>query len=315
MEIASLLSSWLDVRLDSALNRFYRLLRNPRISDLRLTRQMLRLVSAKLGKTLLIAIDWTEWREPLRMLVATVVTDTRGIPVHVSAFDKHRIRRSQNSRENTFLRTLAMELKAVGRNAIILCDRGFRRSSWLALLQQLELGFVVRLMDDVLVERRVRGRAFQLALAKHGLQPGEVLDLGVVPLREDGFTSVRVIGVWARGAREPWWLATSLDCGVTQVVAYYDRRMTIEEQFRDTKGCRFGLKLVWTQFRNPDHLARFALLLGVAILVWTISGIAAVAARPHLRFNHPTKGPRQSFVTIGMRALRSGSLRLRLCRG
>ena len=310
MEVATLLSSWLDVRLDSALNRFYRLLRNPRVDDLQLTRQMLRLLSRKVGKTLLLAIDWTEWREPLRMLVASVVTDRRAIPVHVSAFDKHRIARSQNARENTFLRTLSMVLKSAGLNAILLCDRGFRRVSWLALLQQHQLGFVVRLMDDVLVERRHGKRLAKRALSKLGLQRASYL--GPVALREDGFTTVRVIGVWAPGAKEPWWLATSLDSSITHVVALYDRRFTIEEQFRDTKGCRFGLKLVWTQFRNPDHLSRFTLLLGVALLAWTVVGVAAANERPHLRFLHPTKGPRQSFVTIGMRALRAGTTGLRL---
>jgi len=312
MEIATLLASWLDVRLDSALNRFYRLLRNPRILDMDLTQQMLGLLSKKLGRTLIISIDWTEWREPLRMLVAAVVSDRRAIPVHAAAFDKHKISRSQNASENTFLRTLSSLLKKCGLKAIILCDRGFRRVTWLALLQRLELSFVVRLMDDVLVEREGDKRFRKRALSKMGLQPGQAIDLGRVALREDGFTTVRVIGVWAAGAKEPWWLATSLESSVTQVVAYYDRRMTIEEQFRDTKGCRFGLKLVWTQFKNPDHLSRFALLLGVGILVWTISGVAAVNAKPSLRMVHPTKGPRQSFVTIGMRALRSGTLALRV---
>ncbi|MFZ5471454.1 MAG: addiction module protein, partial [Myxococcota bacterium] len=42
---------------------------------------------------------------------------------------------------------------------------------------------------------------------------------------------------------------------------------------------RFGLKLEWTQFKNPAHLARFALVVGIAILVWTAAGIAAAKER------------------------------------
>ncbi|MFZ5863038.1 MAG: transposase, partial [Nitrospirota bacterium] len=277
MEIATLLSEWLDVRFDSALNRFYRLLRNCRVADHLLTQQLLAALSGKLGKTLLIAIDWTEWRDPLRMLVASVLTDRRAIPVHTGAYDKRKIRRSQNSQENTFLRLLKMVLQKAGLNAIILCDRGFRRASWLKLLLELRLHFVIRLMSDVHVHLPKKRRS--RSLARQGLRPGGVVDLGAVALRKDGVVQVRVVGVWMPGAKEPWWLATDLTCEVQKLVAYYDRRMAIEEQLRDTKGCRFGLKLEWTQFKNPAHLARFALVVGIAILVWTAAGIAAAKER------------------------------------
>lgn len=301
MEIATLLASWRNIQFGSGLNRLYRLLRNPRIVDLSLTKGMLALLSEKLGKTLLIAVDWTEWHDELRMLSACVVSDRRAVPVHTAVFHRARMRRSQNARENTFLRLLSSALKAGGLKAVILCDRGFRRVSWLRLLLTHQLDFVIRLMDDVTIHLPNKKSR---PLAELRLQPGQVLDLGFAKLRADGAVVVRVIGVWAKGAKEPWWLATSLPHKVATIVAYYDRRMTIEEQFRDTKGRRFGVKIFWTQFKNPDHLARFTQLVGVAILVWTVAGIVASSLNPSLRFNHPTKGPRQSYVTIGMRFVR-----------
>ena len=45
------------------------------------------------------------------------------------------------------------------------------------------------------------------------------------------------------------------------------RRMTVEECLRDTKGKRLGIKLAWTRFRDPQALARFAMLLGIAVLI------------------------------------------------
>lgn len=136
----------------------------------------------------------------------------------------------------------------------ILCDRGFRRVSWIRLLQDLQLDFVVRLQDDVLAEI---ADGEPVALRHILLRQGKVLDLGIVPLRGDGAVRVRVVGFWAPGAKEPWWLATSATGHASLAVKQYDRRMTVEEQFRDTKGQRFGLKLFWTQVRNPDGLARF----------------------------------------------------------
>jgi hypothetical protein len=63
-----------------------------------------------------------------------------------------------------------------------------------------------------------------------GLQAGQAIDLGWVRPRQDAVVEVRVIGVWAKGRREPWWLATNRDDSLGQLVSLYDRRMTIEEQ-------------------------------------------------------------------------------------
>lgn len=78
--------------------------------------------------------------------------------------------------------------------------------------------------------------------------------------------------------------------------------MTIEEQIRDTKGCRFGLKLEWTQFRTPEYLACFMLLLGVALAVWTAVGAATVHHDPSLEFRNK-KGARLTLARIGARWL------------
>lgn len=299
MDIADRMARWLGIMFASALNRLYRLLRNHRVDYILLTKQMLLMLARSLGRRLLVAIDWTEWHHDMRMLTASVVANRRAIPVQTAAFHKSAIPRSQNSRENGFLNMLAMVVKELGLKVVILCDRGFRRVSWLKLLQDRNLDFVVRLQQDVYARVPEAGPRL---LSRMGLAPGRVMDLKWVQLREDEAVRVRVIGVWSRKSREPWWLATSLNCSVEKVVSYYDRRMCVEEQLRDTKGCRFGVKLYWTQFRRPEHLAHLSQLVGIAIMAWTAIGMAAVLANPSLQFNHPKKGPRFSLVTIGMRS-------------
>jgi hypothetical protein len=305
--IATTIAQWLGIRLDSAINRFYRLLRNHRVDYVAFITHWARLLCRDPQRPLLIAVDWTEWHHELRMLLASVVVDKRGIPLFAQAFDRLIRRRSQNARENTFLRLLADGLRRAGLSAIILCDRGFRRASWLLLLQQLQLGFVVRLMDDVYVERD----GLRFPLQDLLLHEGQVLDLGPIRLRSDGAVTVRVIGYWAPGAKQPWWLATSLGGPATVVLKLYDRRMTVEEQFRDTKGCRFGVRLFWTHFRDPDALARFVMLLAVALLIWTVAGAIAAFNNPSLRLPCRKKGPRQSYVTIGLRVVTAGHLWVR----
>ena len=305
--VAGHLAVQLGIQLGSALNRFYRLLRNPRIDDQVLTAQLLRLLGA--GRRLLIALDWTEWHHDLRMLLASVVVGCRAIPVQTAVFNKTQIPWSQNTWEQTFLGLLVQTLRELGQAAVLLCDRGFHRVRWLQLLLELKQSFVVRLTANILVSRGThRGR-----LLRHWhLSPGQAVDLGWVYLRQDKAVRVRVIGVWALGQKEPWWLATDLTEPLAEVVALYDRRMAIEEQLRDTKGCRFGVKLEWTQFRTPSYLARFTLLVGVALVLWTAVGQAVANEEPSVRLPCKRKGPRLSLLRVGIRYLKKLAQKVRL---
>ncbi len=299
LQLASHLALQLGTQVGSALNRFYRLLRNPRINDQKLTSQLLRLL-ADTKQSLLIAIDWTEWHKPWRMLLASVVVGRRAIPVHNKVISKTHMEESQNKEENEFLRLLVSTLIELELVAIFLCDRGFRRVSWIKLLkEELEQHFVVRLIPDVMVHKGGICRS----LRNWHLKMGQAVDLGEVWLRQDRAVRVRVIGVWAPGQEEPWWLATDLMDSLADIVALYDRRMTIEQQIRDTKGCRFGVKLVWTQFQNPDYLSRFMMLVGVALVLWTAVGQAVTEQDPGVRLPSKSKGPRLSLLRVGIRFL------------
>ena len=177
-----------------------------------------------------------------------------------------------------------------------------------SLLRLTACMFVVRLTRDVTV--RLADRA--CLLRSLALEPGERRDFGWVRLRADELVRVRLIGVWAAGAREAWWLATNLENRGSKVVSYYDRRMGVEEQFRDAKGHRFGMKLRWTQFTRPEFVERMYLLVGVALLLWTSVGRAVEESEPKVRLESKTKGARLSLARIGSYYQREVSKRLRL---
>lgn len=311
--IAASLAQATGCRMASALARFYRLLHNPRLDDLIISKQLLAAAHTGAGP-LLIAVDWTEWHSSLRMLLGSVVAGRRAIPVLSQVFAKTQVPKSQNIWENNFLRLLGLMLGDLGLTACILADRGFRRVSFLKLLLSHQpLTFVVRLCDQVIVEDDSGKRL----LSQCRLQPGRAVDLGTVRLRQDAAVSVRVVGVWNCGQREPWWLATNLEDPVSRIATLYDRRMAIEEQIRDTKGARFGLKLVWTQIHTPAALARFALLIGLTVLLLTAIGHAVVRAIPGVQMPCKKKGPRLSLLTVaqlflprdGIRSLSLAALR------
>jgi hypothetical protein len=290
--VAACLAQKTDCLVPSALTRFYRLLHNPQVDDLAISRNMLGLLGRR-ASPLLIALDWTEWHSDLRVLLASAAAGARAIPVYMAAFVKSRIPKSQNVWEESFVEVLSLLLREAGVTACFLADRGFRRVQFLRLLlKHSGHTFIVRLAEKVTVETAQGSKT----LKKWGLQAGRAEDLGWVRLRDA--VDVRVVGLWKRGAREPWWLATNLDLPLSQLAALYDRRMAIEEQIRDTKGARFGFALVWTQIKTPTALARFLLLLGLTVLILTAVGQAISARRPDVRLPSKSKGPRLSLLNV-----------------
>lgn len=305
--IAGQLSCLSDVQLGSALTRLYRFLRNARFDNWLLTEQLLRLLGGGEGR-LLLALDWTCWRGRFSVLTASACVGTRSVPIASSACVSRNLARSQNLYEETFLRLCVDRLRAAGVTAVWLCDRGFHRVGWLKRLVEMEQHFVVRLKRDVTVH--LPGGACLLKSLE--VKEGERRDLGFVLLRSDEYVRARLIGVWAKGAKEVWWLATDLPNAVSKIVAYYDRRMGIEEQFRDVKGSRFGLKLKWTQFTKAEFVERMYLLVGVALLLWTSVGRAVESEEPKVRLRSKTKGARLSLARVGSYYWQKMSKRLRL---
>jgi hypothetical protein len=92
---------------------------------------------------------------------------------------------------------------------------------------------------------------------------------------------------------------TSLTHRVKAVVQCYDRRMTVEEMFRDSKGTRFGMQRFWTRFAKPEQLDRLFLLAAVAVALWTAAGALALRRDPSLCLFSSARGARRSLVHIG----------------
>ena len=253
--IAGVLARATGTGFKSALKRFYRWVHNEKLDDLACWSALADRLLAHAGRRPLVAVDWTEWHSGLRVPSAAVCVGARAVPVRVQAFSKSDMPRSQNTRENTFVQLL-VRLSPHMQRAVPIFDRGFRRVSLIRELGWLSQPFIIRLAAKV----QGVGEPYTGLLSQHPLQPGQRVDLGVCALGQAKPVRVRVIGVWAQGQDEPWWLATTLTCSARRVAAYYDRRMGIEEHFRDCKGCRYGIKLKWTAFTDPAALARLFLL-------------------------------------------------------
>lgn len=287
----------------SALQRLYRLFANTRLDDLAVWAGLARILVPVAGRMPVVSLDWTEWGDEHRVLALTLSVGRRALPIFAQAFSKTDMPRSQNVRENTFVQILEHLAPAL-RGAILLADRGFRRASFVRLLQDLHQRFVVRLAAKI----HVSSRAYKGLLCDHPLRPGQQVDLGVCTLEPEsekrrGPLRVRIVGVWQRGQTEPWWLATSERKPAIRIAELYDRRMSVEEAFRDSKGCRFGAQMRWTGFTNCDRISRLFLLAALAMLHWVAAGVFAIRRDPSLRLRSHAKGFRRSLVAIGKQAV------------
>ncbi len=119
-----------------------------------------------------------------------------------------------------------------------------------------------------------------------------------------------------RHAREPWLLATSLSpkhWPARRVVRAYEKRMQIEETFRDLKSHRWGYGLQYARSRSSERLANLLLVTTLAVAATWLAGLAAKArgwAR-HFQANTVTDRAVLSVFFLGRRVLKSSRLSLR----
>jgi len=293
-EVARQLARRAGTRLKSALGRYYRWVGHSALDPAKVWSKLAGRLLLAAGRRPVVAVDWTEWHSGLRVLAAGVCLGKRAVPVMARALAIATIRRSQNAFEHAFLAQLRA-LRPLMEKAVLVFDRGFRRVSLIRQLQYLDQSFVLRLMGKV----HVAVSGYQGLLSAYPLRPGDWVDLGIVQLRQHHPVRVRVVGVWAAHQKEAWWLATSLSSPVKDVVGCYDRRMTVEEMFRDSKGCRYGMQLFWTRFSRPEQVERLFLLAAIAIAIWTAAGALALQADPSAALLSRARGPRRSLVNIG----------------
>jgi len=293
-DVARQLARRAGTRLKSGLHRYYRWVSHSAVDPGKVWGKLAGRLLVAAGRRPVVAVDWTEWHSGLRVLAAGVCLGKRAVPVLARALVIATIRRSQNAFEHAFL----VELQALCplmKKAVLVFDRGFRRVSLILRLQHLAQPFVLRLMSKV----HVAASGYAGLLRAYPLRPGQWVDLGIVQLRQHHPVRVRVVGVWAAHQKQPWWLATSLTGSVKDVVRCYDRRMTVEEMFRDSKGCRYGMQLFWTRFRRPEQIDRLFLLAAIAVAIWTAAGALALQTDPSAALSSRTSGPRRSLVNIG----------------
>lgn len=236
-----------------------------------------------------IAIDRTQWAM-INILMVSLVVNNRAIPLYFQLMDHLG---NSDLQDQKFI--LGHVLKFLTRyRVVVLGDREFcsvELARWLN--GQESVYFCLRLKKSTYIQ--IESETW-IALRNLGLLPGMSLYYqGVKVTKTKGFFPVNVAGKWKRKYRgmtpeEGWFLLTNLDT-LDQAVFAYQRRMGIEEMFRDFKMGGFNLE---STKLSGHRLYSLILLISLAYSQSTLAG-RAIKAKGISKYIGRTKEKHRSF--------------------
>lgn len=168
--------------------------------------------------------------DEVQCLTAAVAWKGRALPVAAVLYRKSGIPDSQNRIEQRFIRWLLRHVPD-GWQICVVADRGFGRTSLIQFLQALAVDFVLRVKHDVTVTDALGKTTL---LSKRWVKTGRTKLLPGMRYRADQAVTVNLVLTRQAGAKEPWYLATSLT-DPTNARHRYEQRFQIEETFKDAK--------------------------------------------------------------------------------
>jgi hypothetical protein len=219
-------------------------------------------------KRLLIALDWTDLHDKKHQaLFASVILDTRAIPILWRVVEKENPSYSQNQEEERLLEKLK-NLIPEGVEVIILADRGFGRVELFKKLELLGFRYIIRVAGTAWIN----SEQFTGSLQRFTVRPNQLIDFGQVFYHKKEKYPVRLIYQFVSGQEEPWFLVTNLDWEAKRIPQGYGRRMDIEEKFKDFKNLRTGLGLRGVILSSACRYERLLLVIVYAYFHLLLAG-------------------------------------------
>ena len=255
-----------EAKLTSATRRLSRLLDNPAIRVRAwyepIARQWLEAQFWSIGEIRLI-VDGTKIGFGHQLLIVCLAYRKRSIPI-AWTWAKH-VRGHSTAGKQLALLAYVRKLLPKGAAVFLVGDTEFGPVEVLRQLDSWSWFYVLRqkTITQVWLNEQPGWQGFGSFVQK----PGQSVWLGPCCLAESQIYPVNLLAHWESGEKEPWCLATNLP-DRRMPLAYYARRMWIEEMFGDFK--KHGFDLESTMLRHFLRLSR--LTLAVALLyVWLIS--------------------------------------------
>ncbi len=252
---------------EAACKRLTRFLHNTRLDVDCLARQTARVIISQLPLVGIIrlSIDWTI-EDQQHLLVASICTGTRAIPVYWQAYNQDSIKNRRSSYERDFLTALITEvLLPIGRSRLILtADRAFADVKLIDLLNKLRVCFVIRTKDNIKVyynRKWVKLKQLRLSRNQRRRSLGRLRYCQTDP-RRLYVTQSRKRD--RKGKWGIWHLLSNQRMSAQETTQEYGRRFRCEEGFRDAKRL---LGFAEARIECIQAWARMFTLVAVAMLI------------------------------------------------
>jgi hypothetical protein len=254
------------------IKRVWRFLRNPAVECEAVARALLRQMAPAAGP-LVILVDWTDLH-PHVQLVFALPRDGRALAFMSCTIAHDGGERSRVRAEEQALERLARIVEP-GRKVILVADRGFATPHWLDAIEQRGWYYVQRFPRQVIVEVDEYIGALHELRVRRGTR---ARDLGWGAIGQERAHQARLVVCYGREAKEPWMLVTNLAEELPiHIVRLYQRRMWIEQMFRDWKNQKWGMGLDAVRLSEPERHDRLFLI--VALAYYFLSACGAYAER------------------------------------
>jgi hypothetical protein len=251
------------------IKRVWRFFRNEDIEIEAIQEALIRALAPAQGLIVLLA-DWTDLGQ-YKILVVSLPRDGRALPIWWKTIDKHVGEGSMIAVETEVFAALEKMLP-VGREILMVADRGFGNTRWIGECIKRGWGYVQRLGAHLVID----STEYLGKLGELGILPGtSVHDHGAVLMSDSNPLTTRLVTTYAKDAKEPWYLVTSSTALPTQIVRLYQRRMWIEEMFRDLKNRRWGLGMEHVELSQPVRHDRHLAVLALTYVFLCAFGAAA----------------------------------------
>ena len=257
---------------EAACRRLSRLLHNSRLAPKWLAESITHQALSQVPRSgkVRITIDWTT-EDDQHLLVISLVIGRRGVPIYWRAYDQSVLKGRINRYERAVIkRAFKLIFQYVHRGRIRLtADRGFADAPLFALLEQLQVRFVIRVKANVKV-RWYRRWSKLNRFTFHGNCRRQTLGRLLYCQR-----SPRRLWVHQSRARnkqgewETWSLVSNFATTAKQAAAEYSRRFSCEEGFRDTK---WYLGFKQARVRDIRAWSRLFALFALALLILVTLG-------------------------------------------
>jgi hypothetical protein len=249
-----------------------RFLSNRKIDDLELVRRHVAFVVGA-RRQIVLTMDWTEYGlyGQNRLAINLVTRHGRATPVIWKTVPSAELKGQMSHQEAGLLRVLRAVLPSSVKKVTILADRGFGDVNLYDDIVEMGFDFVIRFRGVIKVTAPDGRSAPASEWVPSGGRPRRILNALVTGQRHQ---VAAFVAIKQAGMKEPWLLATSLQCDARRIVSLYGRRFTCEENFRDEKDARFGLGSRLARISTAARRDRLCLVLALAAAMLTLLGAA-----------------------------------------